>query len=358
MPNASPTLEPAPLKLLQLVYDRFQNTGVWPPARSVRLSIRQDGDLTELCRELGHRLIDCVLGDAPAGACQLRVHALLHVQGAERDKALIVAAIQYLVKRYVAESESRPEVVATGPELENMLGLTEQEAHRVTAWLNFAPMVASTFTPDLPDRRATLKVSPDILRLEGIASFEEYLQRTDEIERNWAQRAVEHGAKVKRLFQGDRSVSRTPHAPTAVFDLFELHPKVRTHVEQLFLDGHYSAAVRSALTVLEVQVRKMVVERGTPESGIPATPASLMATAFSEKNSIIRLNEGKTPFDRDEQRGFQFLAQGIMAWPRGSLTHELPEMEAADALERLALVSMLMKRLDLVEPQSEGGPAT
>jgi len=42
-------------------------------------------------------------------------------------------------------------------------------------------------------------------------------------------------------------------------------------------------------------------------------------------------------------------SQGVMAWPRGSLTHELPELRAADALERLALVSMLMKRHDRVE---------
>ena len=126
---------------------------------------------------------------------------------------------------------------------------------------------------------------------------------------------------------------------------------MRSYVEKLFLDGHYGAAVRSALTVLEVRVRKMLTEHSATLGEIPATPAALMATAFSEKNPVIRLNDGTTPFDRDEQRGFQFLAQGVMAWPRGSLTHDLPEMDAADALERLALVSMLMKRLDHVEPR-------
>jgi len=205
----------------------------------------------------------------------------------------------------------------------------------------------------IPSRRstscATFTVSHEVLRLEGITTFKDYLARADEIERGQAQRAIDHSAKVKGLFRGERPLGRAQHAPAAGFDLLELHPEVRTHVEQLFLDGHHGAAVRSALTVLEVKVRKMLTECGTPDSDIPATPASLMATAFSEKNPVIRLNEGKTPFDRDEQRGFQFLAQGVMAWPRGSLTHALPELGAADALERLALVSMLMKRLDRVE---------
>jgi len=317
----------------------------------VRVAIRQEGELTDLCRELGSRLIVCGPGDSPAGKCELRVHALLHVQGADRDTAHIVVAIQYLVKRYLDETESRTEVIVTGPEVQNALGLTEQDARRLTAWLHYAPMVTSTFTPDLPDLRATFTVSHEVLRLEGITSFEEYLRRADDIERGLSQQAIERGGKVKRLFQGDRSLGRAPHAPAAVFDILELHPEVRTHVEQLFLDGHHGEAVRSALTVLEVRVRKMLTERGTLDSQIPATPASMMATAFSEKNPAIRLNEGKTPSDRAEQRGFQFLAQGVMTWPRGSLTHELPEMEAAEALETLALVSMLMKRLDRVAPK-------
>src|SRR3989442_1358695 len=207
MPNASPTLQPAHRKLLQLVYDRFRATSVWPPTRSVRVAIRQEGELTDLCRELGHRLIVCGLGDAPGGVCELRVHALLHIEGAERDTAHIVVAIQYLVKRYLDETESRTEVTVTGPELENALGLTDQDARRVTAWLLYAPMVTSAFTPDLPDSRAKFIVSHEVLRLEGITSFEEYLRRADEIERGQSQRAIEHGAKVKRPFRGERSLS-------------------------------------------------------------------------------------------------------------------------------------------------------
>src|SRR5438034_8019029 len=97
MSSASPSLQPAHRKLLQLVYDRFHATGAWPSARSVRVAIRQEGELTDLCRELGSRLIVCGPGDSPAGKCELRVHALLHVQGADRDTAHIVVAIQYLV---------------------------------------------------------------------------------------------------------------------------------------------------------------------------------------------------------------------------------------------------------------------
>src|SRR5437899_12621087 len=107
MPEESPTLQPAHRKLLQLVYDRFQQTGAWPSGRSVRLAIRQDGELTELCRELGSRLIFCVIGDAPTGACELRVQPLLRVAGAAPAKALMATAVQYVGKRPLPEIDSR-----------------------------------------------------------------------------------------------------------------------------------------------------------------------------------------------------------------------------------------------------------
>src|SRR2546429_5405399 len=112
------------------------------------------------------------------------------------------------------------------------------------------PLRAATCFPRAQrPRPATFTVSHDVLRLEEVTTFEGYLQRVDEIEQVQSQRAIEHGAKVKRAFQGHRMLGRPPRGAAASLDAFDLHDKVRSQVEQLFADGHYGEAVPKDLTV-------------------------------------------------------------------------------------------------------------
>src|SRR5204863_6380929 len=119
-------------KLLQLVYAKFNSSGTWPSARSVRLEIRHDGDLADLCRQLGSRLIVCNLGESAGGTCELRIHSLLYLRGAGRDKQLIFKAIQYLLKRYIAEIESSDRIEVSTTEFQTQLRFKEEEARRIT----------------------------------------------------------------------------------------------------------------------------------------------------------------------------------------------------------------------------------
>src|SRR5712692_9355111 len=96
VPTVLRRLQPRHRKLLQLVYDPFRATGKWPTARSILLAIRHDGDLGDLCRELGPEFLFCNLGDDPGATCELRVRALSHIDGAEQERQNVMVAILYL----------------------------------------------------------------------------------------------------------------------------------------------------------------------------------------------------------------------------------------------------------------------
>ncbi len=211
------TLGPAHRKLLQLVFEKFSAHGEWPTARSVRLAVRQEGELSELCQELGHTLIVCSSGNSGAGTCELRLHALLHVQGAHHDKTLVIKAIEYLLKRYIDEIESKEKVEVSTVDFETAVGFTEVDARRVTKWLYYAPMISSSFAPDMPKTRGMIGLSDDILRLEGVATFEEYLERVDSLEEQRFHRVAEQREKVKSAFAGRAarvSTRKSPNAPS------------------------------------------------------------------------------------------------------------------------------------------------
>jgi uncharacterized protein (TIGR02391 family) len=124
------------------------------------------------------------------------------------------------------------------------------------------------------------------------------------------------------------------------FDHLRLHPAIRRAAQQLVYDGHYSQAISEALKVVEQEVGK--VSGITDKYG-----ARLMGIAFNEDDPVIRLTEMATVSDRDEQEGYKLMFMGITRGIRNPYQHE-PNMETdpTEALEFLALASLLMRRLD------------
>ena len=79
-----------------------------------------------------------------------------------------------------------------------------------------------------------------------------------------------------------------------------------------------------------------------------------MAKAFNEGNPLIQLNSMSTANDRSEHEGFKFLTMGAMSGMRNLYSHgDVANMSAMDALERLAFISLLFKRVDQALSQKE-----
>lgn len=348
MPSSPTVPGPAHLKLLQIVYDSFRNTAEWPKTRWVRLEIRRDGDLFELSQDIGPELIVVGSSHSPRATCELRIRALLVVKQAERDIENVGAVIPYLVGRYLEGGEEE-EPRITPAEVQQALNLSDLETRRALSWLAYAPRLLRSFGSASDGRITDFSLSDDILRLEGVTSLHEYLERTDRLDEDWKRKVAEVTSPPAARSLDTPTTWPRQRVATSGLDLLELHPNLRHHVEKLFADEHYGDAVRKAPVVFEVRVRDMVASRLPPGEEAPYG-VDLMGRAFTANDPLVRLNAGVTHTHRDEQRGFQFLAQGAMAWLRNCLTHELTNLQACEALERLAFVSMLMKRLDAAEP--------
>jgi len=125
-----------------------------------------------------------------------------------------------------------------------------------------------------------------------------------------------------------------------VFDMLNLHPKIKEVSESLFKDGHYSDAILKSLIALEDSVKQ--------KSGVSDRDGfDLMNYVFSEDRPILKLNELKTKTDRDEQKGFRFIFAGVITGVRNPKAHTIViQKDPFKTLEYLSLASLLFKCLD------------
>ncbi|MGF1617584.1 MAG: TIGR02391 family protein [Acidimicrobiia bacterium] len=137
---------------------------------------------------------------------------------------------------------------------------------------------------------------------------------------------------------GDRpSAVRT--AAVRRIGLEGLHPEVIRVANDMFTDGHYSQSIFEALKALERRVRT--------QSGLDLSGRDLMAQAFSSNPALIDMAVEQGQSGRDEQEGFRFIFMGVIQGIRNPKGHELVEQDDPQrALEYLALVSVLFRRLD------------
>jgi len=131
----------------------------------------------------------------------------------------------------------------------------------------------------------------------------------------------------------------TDELPLYLFDSMRFHPKIAEASRTLFKDGHYRDAILRAF----IEVNNSVKAKARLE----VDGKALMSQAFRVDNPVIRLNELKTPSEKDEQEGFMFLFMGAMVGIRNPKAHDnISQTDPLRTLEYLALASLLMKRAE------------
>ncbi|MGV0376113.1 TIGR02391 family protein [Corynebacterium hadale] len=128
-------------------------------------------------------------------------------------------------------------------------------------------------------------------------------------------------------------------APVRRLSFEGLHPAVAEASADLFADGHFSRAVREAFKSIEVRVRDLLASR--------TSGTKLMDEAFGGKAPRLHVSLHAGQSGQDEQAGFHAIFRGAMLGIRNPGAHELAvEQDAQEALEHLALASLLHRRLD------------
>jgi uncharacterized protein (TIGR02391 family) len=122
--------------------------------------------------------------------------------------------------------------------------------------------------------------------------------------------------------------------------LKHLHPLLIEHVQNLFLNGHYSQSIFEGCKLFEEYIKS--------KSNIHQIGGkSLMSKVFDENNPILKINKLKTPFDKDEQEGFKFLAMGVMVGVRNPKAHTVIELkDPIRAIKYLSLISLIIERIE------------
>jgi uncharacterized protein (TIGR02391 family) len=120
--------------------------------------------------------------------------------------------------------------------------------------------------------------------------------------------------EARRLL--DASDIEQPQSPNQWFwDL--VHPRVSALARPRFEAGFFGDAVESSFKDLNDAVKRIVKEI----DGRELDGASLMNTAFSPNNPVIRLTPLLTATDKDEQQGYMQIMAGAMTGIRNPKAH-------------------------------------
>jgi uncharacterized protein (TIGR02391 family) len=125
----------------------------------------------------------------------------------------------------------------------------------------------------------------------------------------------------------------------AAFDGLDLHPRIAAVSVELYRDKYYRNAVLDAVVALGNLVKEK--SRRHDLDGVP-----LMTTVFSKNNPVLAVNELKDKTEEDEQEGVMHLFMGVALALRNPRAHALTPDSAQEALEYLAFLSFLARKVD------------
>ena len=142
---------------------------------------------------------------------------------------------------------------------------------------------------------------------------------------------------VSRLDE-KRGEFEEPNSGGKVHNL-DLHPRIASVAMELWDDEHHWEAVFAASKALNNYVK----ERSGKHD---LDGANLMRTVFSRNAPVLRVNNGMTTTDHDEQEGMMHLFEGVMLAMRNPGGHEFPDGDSSMAASYLSLISMLAHKVE------------
>jgi uncharacterized protein (TIGR02391 family) len=122
-------------------------------------------------------------------------------------------------------------------------------------------------------------------------------------------------------------------------DLLDLDPQLGDRIGPLFRDGHYANAIEDACKVLDLLVK---LRSGRDD----LSGTELMQTVFSERNPVLKFNDGVTDTDRSEQKGMMFLYAGTMLALRNPRAHGFRPDDAGTAIQVISFINFLISALN------------
>lgn len=132
------------------------------------------------------------------------------------------------------------------------------------------------------------------------------------------------------------------------YDILITNKSLRKKTEKLFKDGHHARAVEEAYKLLDNLTKKKANLQSTSLTG-----SQLMQTTFSPNKPLLKLNEGISTSEQDEQKGYMQIFAGCMIGIRNPRAHESDwEDTEQRALQLLVFANHLIERVNMAETAS------
>lgn len=129
------------------------------------------------------------------------------------------------------------------------------------------------------------------------------------------------------------------------YDNLITNKTLKKKTEKLYKDGHHARAVEEAYKLLDNLVKKKANLQNTNLTG-----AKLMQMALSPSKPLLKLNEGISTSEQDEQSGYMQILSGCMTGIRNPRAHETDwEDTEQRALQLLVLANHLIERINMSE---------
>src|SRR5665213_864942 len=100
----------------------------------------------------------------------------------------------------------------------------------------------------------------------------------------------------------------------SLYDMLILDDGLRTATRKLYRNGHYSESVFAAFKYVNNAVKT--------KTGLRIDGDNLMRNVFSAKSPVLRVNEGTSVSENDEQQGYMEIFAGVMKGIRNPRGHE------------------------------------
>lgn len=322
-------------ELIRAVWDRvIAPKGGWPLADDLTQEFFARGhtlDVTRAAANMPH-----ALGQLEQGRVVLTVRGAQYYRPSHQTLGHYVKAVALAVDRYRTK-HSEPAVTRSDMA---RLGLAGREVAHLERVLDGEKWALTKSGGNGSPVKYLLQPSA-ALALGAAQTLSKYLEAQANA---WWQ--SESDVRLARISVRTSAPDEPPPASGLVDEHSELrfdwlHPAIQEASEPLMRAGHHREALLSATAVLREEVRRL--------GGLAALDgAPLMNAAFgSNKQPKVVVADRRSQTGKSVQQGIHHLALGVVAAVRNPLSHGLIDLTASEALERLAVMSLIYRHLDV-----------
>jgi uncharacterized protein (TIGR02391 family) len=351
-------------RVVQVVYDLWNPELLWPHSNSVdRILDRQHNiDIAQVLPTIPDRYISYNRVMPTDTEIRLTIAGISCCEGGDGDVALFLRALRWCVEREKTyeppPSKSKEELRLSTEDARSDWARDGGEASPRILTKAFALITVEYVAYGGPTGNAdewAFSLNRNVRNYRGATTLTDYLAIKERLRTAAPSPVVYSGRRMTRRSSAGYpaplgsaldglgtslvpSLVDAEELPTLTLE--DLHPLVADACRDLFAGGHYRQGVHDAFLAFRDLVRQLT---GLPDDN----DSTLMGKAFGgDHPRLLVVNDLADKNDKNVQQGMAHLSAGLCAFVRNPLAHKSEQIEPAQAMRMVALVDMLVRKVE------------